>query len=251
MHPLNAFFDKIFIISIRRNRSRLESFLAKNCHLEVEVFNGVDGKELFPKLPYVGQFPITFFHENQLSYQRCSCLNKGQLGCAISNLLVQKTIVEKQIKKALILEDDAYLLSHRLKIFDLALHELPPDWELFYLGYTSISKWSEQPLLRFILRMKHFLKPSFVEDLSTGSLNKRVFSSNYSKTLRIPGIYTGTHAYALSLEGARKIVMLDTPLQYGFDTTLFRANYHKLINAFAMKKPLFIPDANFETSLIN
>jgi hypothetical protein len=73
----------------------------------------------------------------------------------------------------------------------------------------------------------------------------------FSNSLYLPGVYFGTHAYALSLTGAQKIVGIDTPLRYGFDTTLLHACYNKMINAYALKKTLFIPNPNFETTLIN
>ena len=79
----------------------------------------------------------------------------------------------------------------------------------------------------------------------------RFFLSSFSKHLNLPGIYVGTHAYALSNEGAKKIILIDTPLQYGFDTTLMHASYHKLVNSYSLKKPLFIPNPIFKTSLTN
>lgn len=70
-HPLNEFFDKVFIISIKRNEQRLYSFLQENKDLQVELFEGIDGKMLFPDIEFVSQFPGYFFEQNKLSYDRC------------------------------------------------------------------------------------------------------------------------------------------------------------------------------------
>lgn len=250
-HSLNAFFDKIYVISIKRNSDRLNEFLNKYSNLKVEVFQGIDGKELFPKLEFVGMFPKTFFNENKLSYDRCKIWNKGQLGCAMSNLLVQKQIVKEKLNKVLILEDDAYLIEDRIAYFQSAILELPQNWELFYLGYNPISRWSENKFTRSLLKIKHLVKPTNTHGLSSRVLNKQFFSKSYSKNLNIPGVYGGTHAYALSYEGAKKIVDLDTPLKHGFDTTLMFANYHKLIKSYSLKKQLIIPNLIYPSTLIN
>ena len=252
VNELNNFFDKIFLITIKRNKNRVDQFLRNNPTLAIEVFCGIDGKELFPDLDYVSQFPMEFFLQNELSYDRCRIWNKGQLGCNMSNLLLQKSIIENKLKKVLILEDDAYLIEDKLKMFALAIKELPKDWDLLYLGYTPPSKWSESPLSLFFLRIKHLIKPTLTSGMRSNQfLDKRYFSFPFSKHLKRPGVYFGTHAYALSYEGAKKIVTIDTPLKLGADITLMFANYHKLINSFALKDPLFIPNKKFDTSLIN
>lgn len=251
IHPFNEYFEKVYVISIQRNKDRLATFIRLHPNLIFEVFEGVDGKELFPELQHVWMFPIEFFTKHDLLYERCRHWNKGQLGCAMSNLMVQKKIIEKNLNRVLILEDDAFIINNRLDFFANALDELPPDWDLFYLGFNPPSKWSENRFTRFVLRIKHIIQPRYTEDLSSGDFRKRYFSSSFSRHLNKPGVYAGTHAYALSFEGAKKVVQLDTPLQYGFDTTLMYANYNKLLNSYSLKKQLIIPNDNFKTSLIN
>ena len=166
-HPLNNFFDKIYIISIDRNQYRLDMFLKTNPDLTIEIFKGVDGKHLYPEIENVSQFPQSFFHENYLDYKSCSRFNKGQLGCAMSNMLVQKEIIKKKLAKVLVLEDDAFLLSKNLSIFTRATLEMPDNWELFYLGYNPISKWAEYRCLRLIMRLKFLITPVSIEGMSS------------------------------------------------------------------------------------
>ena len=163
VHELNCFFDKIFIISIKRNSKRLELFLKENPLLNVEIYTGVDGHELYPEIEYVHNFPQSFFKENKLDYDRCRTFNKGQLGCALSNRNVQERIVDLQISKTLILEDDAFYFSQNINIFKKAINELPSNWELFYLGYNPVSRWSENVFFRLLLQVKYFLLPVMVE----------------------------------------------------------------------------------------
>ena len=250
-HPLNLFFDKIFVISIDRNKERLDVFLKNNSELDVEVFKGIDGQLLFPDLEHVSYFPERFFKINDLDKKSCSRFNKGQLGCAMSNKLIHKLTVDNSYKQVLILEDDALLLPTYLTNFKMATKELPKNWELFYLGYNPLSNCSENSFLRILTRIKYFIKPVIIEGMSSGSTTQSFFSSSFSKNLNIPGLYTGTHAYALSYEGAIKLIQLDSPLRKGFDVLLMYANYYKLLKSYSLKKQLFIPNKNFESSLIN
>lgn len=153
--------------------------------------------------------------------------------------------------KTLILEDDSVILQQNIQSFILSCKEIPESWELFYLGYNPMSRWSENIFTRQILRLKHLIFPVSPEGLTSGSFTKRFFSVSFSSSLNLPGVYGGAHAYALSYEGALKILNIDTPINLGFDTTLMYANYHHLINGFSLKKRLFIPDVKFPTSLVN
>jgi GR25 family glycosyltransferase involved in LPS biosynthesis len=250
-HPLNLFFDKIFVISIDRNKDRLDVFLKNNYELDVEVFKGIDGQLLYPDLEHVSYFPETFFKINDLDKKSCSRFNKGQLGCAMSNKLIHKLIVDNSYKLVLVLEDDALLMPTYLTNFKEACKELPKNWELFYLGYNPLSNYSENNFLRILTRIKYFIKPVNIDGMTSGSTTHRFFSTSFSKNLNIPGLYTGTHAYALSYQGAIKLIKLDSPLQKGFDVLLMYANYYKLLKSYSLKKQLFIPNKSFESSLIN
>jgi glycosyl transferase family 25 len=157
------------------------------------------------------------------------------------------------VKNCLILEDDAQLIRSKLSFFEEAVKEIPEKWELFYLGYKPSSPLYEKHKIgRLLIRIKHLLKPyKKGNGISSCTAKYRFFSKSFSKHLNLPGVYAGTHAYALSNYGAKKIVNLDSPLRYGFDNALMHANYYKLINSYSLKKVLFVQNEFFETSLNN
>jgi len=225
-------------------------FINKHKDLELEIIKGIDGTALFPAVEFIWQFPKEFFIENNLDYKRCAGWNKGQLGCAMSNLLVQKEILHRKLSNALILEDDALLIDSNLEYFVDSIKELPKSWELFYLGYRD-SKYFANRITRALLRIHYKLSPVVIQNKASNVKGKYFLAENFSKHLYKPGIYMGTHAYALSYNGAKKIVDLDSPLQYGFDTTLMHACYHNLVEGYALKEKLFQSNPKFETSLIN
>jgi GR25 family glycosyltransferase involved in LPS biosynthesis len=246
---LNILFDKVFIITIERNSSRLETFIKQNKDLEIEIFKGIDGKKLFPELEFVHQFPDAFFKENSLNYEVCKSWNKSQLGCAMSNRHVQKEIVKRGLTNALILEDDAHILSDIEMVLTKATQELPTNWDLLYLGYNPISRWAEYSYLKYFVILKHFLFPRIFENLVTNKKGKNIFPKSYSRNLNIPGIYIGTHAYAVSLVGVKKLLEIDNPLRYGADRLLMYSNFHKKINAYSTKKSLINQNSLFSSSI--
>lgn len=251
IHPLNKYFDHIFVISIDRNKKRLESFLRQNNGINIEVFQGFDGKKIYPEIESISQFPSSFFIKHNLNFERAIYWNKSQLGCAMSHYYLQKEIVKRKLFKTLILEDDAIIVKENIQSFVQSCNEIPESWELFYLGYNPVSRWSENKFTRQILRVKHLIYPVSPDGLTSGSLSNRFFSVSFSPLLNLPGVYGGAHAYALSYEGALKILNIDNPLSLGADTTMMYANYYRLINGFSLKKRLFIPDVVFPTSLVS
>jgi glycosyl transferase family 25 len=249
MHILNRIFDKIYVISIPRNKQRLDDFYKRTQGIEIELFTGVDGKRFFPEFVHITEFPQPFFKEHNLVYDEVRIFNKGQLGCAMSHINIQREIIRLKLKKVLILEDDTFILSGQLKYFEEALRELPDDWELFYLGYTNVSRWVNNPLSKILLEMKYKLKPAFLDNYRSDEKGKMFLPKSFSKHLFTPGIYTGTHAYAISGSGAQKIVDYSSPIKYLSDMALMYGCYNKIVKGFALKKPLFTLEPGAQSTL--
>ena len=179
IHPLNQYFDQIFVISIDRNKKRLESFLRQNSGMSVEVFQGFDGKQIYPEIESISQFPSSFFIKHNLNFDRTIYWNKSQLGCAMSHYYLQKEIVKRKLLKTLILEDDSIIIKENIQPFVESCNEIPESWELFYLGYNPVSRWSENIFTRQLLRFKHFVFPVSPEVLKSGSLTNRFFQFHF------------------------------------------------------------------------
>lgn len=95
---------KIFVINLARSierRSRLEKRLAE-LNIAAEFIKAVDGSAL-------NKEELTK-HVRSLNYAFLC----GEIGCALSHQFIYRKMVEENIEKALILEDDVYL-PHNLK----------------------------------------------------------------------------------------------------------------------------------------
>lgn len=241
---------KIFVISIKRNHDRLNNFLKQFPH-ECEIFEGVDGKLLYPEIQNVADFPESFFLDNGLDERRAKYWNKGQLGCAMSHLSIWKYIVNHNISNALVLEDDAIYLPENESITLEAFKQLPENWDLFYLGYTRLIKFTEGSLKYWLSKIYRYIFPKIIEGLSSKTIKNNFFAANYSSHLLVSGFFFGAHSYALSLNGAQKLLKFETPLKKGFDVALMHVSYYKLLNSYALKSPIFIVDDQNPTTLIN
>jgi GR25 family glycosyltransferase involved in LPS biosynthesis len=103
---------KIFVITLKKSTSRQESirlqFQALN--LPFEFFYGINGMELTAK-------EINLYYDDVKAKKHCGrSLVLGEIGCAISHRLVYKKIVEENIDRAIILEDDSLLKKDFLPI---------------------------------------------------------------------------------------------------------------------------------------
>lgn len=251
MNVLNNFFDKVFLISIDRNKNRVVNIADRLAGLQFEVFEGIDGRCFYPQYTYTSQFPENFFIENNLDPGRAKSWSRGQLGCAMSHRLVHRKIADEKISSALILEDDAVIDTGRLRCFSYALKELPVSWELLYVGYREVSPFFQHRNVRFLRYYYPLFKKVTLEGCKNDQKGKRFYPEKYSKHLDYPGVYFGSHAYGVSLKGAEKLLEIDSPLLYGADSLLMNACYHKKIKAFSLYQKIFFPAAEFETTVIN
>src|SRR5690606_26996338 len=132
---LNQFYDKIYVLSLPRLQNRVDYINSTLEGLNFEFFWGVDREntsveQLKNALLYC---PDTY----QQFYKKPLEMHIGMLCCSLGHLQIYEHIVNNNIGKTLILEDDAIPQLANLIYFPEIINELPADWELFYLGYEK------------------------------------------------------------------------------------------------------------------
>lgn len=162
-------------------------------------------------------------------------LNLGEVACSLSHRMVYEEMIKHNWKKVLILEDDVLPIVENLDELPAALNELPDNWELVYLGYLK----HEQ--LTATLKTKQFFY-KIISTLGLMAWSYKMVSNflpkAYSAHLKKAGFHDCTHAYAVTLEAAKKLVAAQTPVVYRADD---------LLSAIIMKGELhaFITDPKF------
>ena len=114
---LDNFFDKIYVINLKRRPDRLEKFFHGIAPYvidinKIEVVEAVDGPAVRPDL---GK-------------------EAGKWGCTMSHKRIHKLILERDDEKILVLEDDCEFFEGFEEKFTSSLEDLPSNWDMFYLG---------------------------------------------------------------------------------------------------------------------
>lgn len=242
---LNQFFDKIYIITIDRNKNRQQYIKHEFKTLDFSFFKGYDGQKLnIDQLEKENIYDKEAFIEKRWNHTEPS-LNK--VGCALSHLSVCKDIVNSNHNNALILEDDIEVVENNLNILKDSLQELPKNWELFYLGYH------QNEVMPFLFKLKLLTYYRLYNHFVNYKYNIRElrchFPRPFSDNLKYAGWHYGGYAYALSKSGAEKYIRLQTPIAQENDSTLGKLCYKELVNAFIIKDEIVVPNSTIESSI--
>lgn len=209
---------KIYIISLERNKERqiLISNRMNQLGLNFEFFYGVDGSSLTEnELNLVDQ---EFCQENF-----GHIMNKSEIGCAMSHIGVYEKMVSEKIPHALILEDDAYLLSCVPDILSSIMDK--PHFDMLYLFHGKAKRWPLWRKLPHDYRLVHYISPS-----------------RKSKRCII-----GAVAYALSFDGAKKLLDNAYPIRMPADYLTGLIQKNKL-NTFGIE-PNCVDTGHLDTTI--
>jgi len=218
MGALNAYFDQVWVLTIPRNTKRQEYIRRELSGLRFDFFTGVDGAGIADDDPRI--LPS----EAEARYGRP--LKKNEFACTLSHLEMFKAMVERGVRRALIFEDDAAFLKSRGKWIPYCLSRLPADWELFYLGYRDGE-------LRGFLR-------GWQERLGRPRDEAEVVSRPVGRGIRTAAGHDFTHAYAITLEGARKILDGVYPTPFTADGLLEEKVLSRKIRAYISVPKIFV-----------
>jgi len=245
---LNSFFDKIFIITLKKSTDRHSLFRDLFDGLDYDILWGVNGKELdLDELNNKGVIDL----EKQIELLG-KPLTKGEIGCALSHLNVYRTILDEGYKNALVFEDDIRLSNNDLKdlysSLKLSLEELPDDWEFLYLGYAAnnskvtlpvyLRTWIIYPLLS-VFNFKRFKPAKF----------RRRYPRKFSANLQRAGYHYRIHSYGITSKGAQKIIDFQSPIIRAADNAISEMCSLGLINAFRLKKRIFFQNRDLDTTI--
>ena len=193
---LSDSFDTTYVINLDRDSARLRDVNLRLSELDLsyERFPAVDGAAL----------TTAQLRSETLPYWRSLC-TPAMIGCFLSHRNVWRKIVERDEASALILEDDVVFENRDAvdRTIDAALGDLPGDWDVLYLGCFACDPKK--------------LAPEQLVKYTTVPFRKRV---KLTDNLVIPDIALGTHAYAVSDKGARRLLQLLPLASYHLDVAM-------------------------------
>ena len=241
---LEQYFDKIFVVSVPRFTDRHERVKQSLEGLPFDLFWGADKLALDYD---TAKMNGTYDEQKAKKLQRQGkSLNLGEIACSLSHRMIYAEMVQHNREKVLILEDDVLPLSEYLVHLPAALDELPNDWELVYLGYLKHEKVTSG------LKTKQF----FYKILSAFGLMawsykmvSNLLPKPFSKHLKKAGFHDCTHAYAVTLSAAKKLLTAQTPVVYRADDLLSATIMKGELKAF-VTEPKFFDQEIFHNAAI-
>jgi glycosyl transferase family 25 len=234
MDALNRFFDRRVVITLRRATDRQAKIRESLAGLDYELFFGVDGRDIdLADLERSGLYSDALARK---AVRARRSLRPGEIGCLLSHRAVYEKMLADGWHRALVLEDDAVPFPSALAQVGAALAQLPPSWELVYLGYehgevaTARDRAKQVTyLLLAWLRLIHWTPREVL------GLHARP----YSKNLRRAGKHHTCHAYGISSSGARKLLAMQTPSAFAADDLLLTACIGGRLEAFVTEPKCF------------
>ena len=224
---INEYFDAVFVLTIPRNLQRREHIESQFEGLKFEYFEGIDGQTITEEDTRID------FYQASIVNGRKFLLNEA--ACALSHFALLKLVVDRRVKRALIFEDDAVLIRKNACWIPYCLEHLPPDWEFLYLGYKDGE-------LRGYLREieEHFGKKRRSEE---------VVSRTVGRGLRTAGGHELIHAYAVSIEGASKILRGAYPVRDVADGWIERKVLMQQLRAYISIPKIFVQQSVLPSSI--
>lgn len=241
---LGQYFDKIFVVSVPRFTDRHEKIKQTLEGLCFDFFWGADKLALDYDIIKTNG---TYDEEQAKKLQRQGkALNLGEIACSLSHRMIYEEMIKNNWKRVLILEDDVLPLHDKIQQLQTALNELPTNWELVYLGYLKHEKVTAG------LKAKQFLY-KIASALGFMAWSYKMVSNllpkPFSRHLKKAGFHDCTHAYAITLEAAKKLLAAQTPVVYRADDLLSSTIMKGELIAFVTEPKFFDQEIFHNTSI--
>ena len=123
---MNEYFDKIYVLSLKRNTDRRELITRRlnTVGIEFEFFDACDGQ-------------VINHIWKKLDNQRFT--TKNYVACSISHLSIYNDALSRGFKRILILEDDVKPHSDIQNLFNAFKKQIPEDYDLLHLGWIPLT----------------------------------------------------------------------------------------------------------------
>jgi glycosyl transferase, family 25 len=231
---IKNYFDKVFVVSVPRFKERHVQLQQTLEGLNFEFFWGTD-KQTLSRDTLTGQkmYDEAAARKNQ---RQGKALNDGEIACSLSHRSIYAAMVQHNWQRVLVLEDDVLPVFNKLSLLPQAINELPADWGLVYLGYLK------HETVTLALRRKQFFY-KIISSLGlmrwSYTMVKNMLPRPYSAHLKKAGFHDCTHAYAISLRAAEKMLAAQTPVVYRADDLLSALTLKGQINSFVTEPKFF------------
>ncbi len=243
MHLFNVFnnyFDKIWVLSLETATNRRAHIQTHLQGLNFSFFNAVDKTTLSEAELIASKVYDKVLAQQHERYSKPMGL--GQIACALSHKKMYETIVSNGYSKTLILEDDVQPILAVAHEIDAIMAALPTSWELVYFDYARNIK------ANYIKQYWYHVQHALGGLKWSHKIIKNLYATSFNKHVKVAGFHDYTDAYAITLEGAKKLMAIQTPVAYVADNLLAHACSNKHIEAYITVPQLFLQTSQGENA---
>ncbi len=234
---LNGWADRVLVISLARATDRQARLRERLAGLRYELFPATDKRDLDrDRLVRDGIYDES---GTRRAFRHTKDMSLGEIACALSQRRVYEEAVRSRWARTVVFEDDVVPLPASLPLLPAALSQLPAGWDLCYLGYAR----NEAPTARDRAKRALYvaLAPLRLVRWRAGEA-RRLLPTPFSANLRRAGLHDYALAYAVSLEGARKLAEAQTPVSLRADWLLASQVVQGRLSAFLAEPKMFDQD---------
>jgi glycosyl transferase family 25 len=217
LDALNRWADRMLVVSLRRATERRETLPARLAGLRWEYLDAIDRNDLDRE--QLLRDGVVDERRTRPAYRLRAGLSLGAVGCALTHRIGYARMLAEGWERLVLFEDDVVPVPEALAALPAALRELPPSWELCYLGYSQ--RRPATPGDRLKVASYAVLGAVGLSRWQPGEA-LRLIPRPFSPRLLRAGRLTGTHAYAITRAAARKLLAAQTPVAYAADQLLMR-----------------------------
>uniref|UniRef100_A0A8C5H4J0 Glycosyl transferase family 25 domain-containing protein n=1 Tax=Gouania willdenowi TaxID=441366 RepID=A0A8C5H4J0_GOUWI len=138
----------IYLINLRRRPDRRERMLfsLNELEIDVKVVDAVDGNALNSSdIKLLGVDLLPGYYDPFSG----RTLTKGEVGCFLSHFFIWKEMVDLQMDKAMIFEDDVrFQANFKRRVIRLMeeVEQAELDWDIIYVGRKQVNPSKEEPV---------------------------------------------------------------------------------------------------------
>lgn len=234
---LNKYYDNIYVLSVRSAEVRRKLFEERFAGLNYSFFYGADkngftAKELIEKNIYDEE--LTKKH-----HRYTKVMKPGEIACAWSHRLMYEDMLKNNYDRVIIFEDDAVPDPEMMKQVRAILTEIPKDCELLMWGWDKNGESGFNSLLK---QTGYHIQHIFGLLKWDNTIIKNLFAKPFSAHLKKAGFHDYTYAYAITKSGAKKLLQMQTPIQYIADNLLAHAATKKIISSYIVYPAAILHD---------
>lgn len=235
---LNKYYDKIYVLSVVSAADRRKLFEQRFKGLDYSFYFGADkNKFSIEESETKGIFSESLTRKH---HRFGKTMKHGEIACSWSHRMIYEDMLANRYERVLIFEDDAVPVAGMIKKIPYVIAEIPHDCELLMWG------WNKNGVSNFATGIKQFV---YHIQHRIGRLKwdhhtiRNLYAKPFSVHLKKAGFHDYTYAYAITSSGAKKLLQMQTPIQYIADNLLAHASTKGIINGYITWPQVFLHDS--------